>query len=127
MLYKLGFTKRAKQKPYMSEGSKDIASGFMGGAAGTMAVFPLDTLTTRAQAKYLTQGKQVKGWAAVKRLLKGQPLKQTYKPASRMGRFLSLYKGMPFKLLKTVPGTAVTLSAYGFTKRQLDKRFTSNK
>ena len=105
MLKKLGFYKHSqKKKRYMSSTQKDILSGLAGGAAGTIATFPLDTLTTRAQARH---GKKVpKLW---------------YK------KILNLYKGIPYKLMKTVPGTAVTLATYGFTKRHLDKQFTSKK
>jgi hypothetical protein len=34
---------------------------------------------------------------------------------------------MPYKLMKTVPGTAVTLGVYGLASRFLDRRFTSKK
>ncbi len=52
----------------MSETAKDVASGLFGGAAGTLTTFPLDTLTTRAQAKYLTSGKLYHGTTALERL-----------------------------------------------------------
>jgi len=69
MFQKLGFRKLGRKKqPYMSETAKDVASGLFGGAAGTLTTFPLDTLTTRAQAKYLTSGKLYHGTTALERL-----------------------------------------------------------
>tara|TARA_Y100000310_G_C20338312_1_gene648571 strand:- start:332 stop:721 length:390 start_codon:yes stop_codon:yes gene_type:complete len=129
MLKKLGFVKSSarRKKPYMSEGTKDVLSGFAGGAAGTITVFPLDTLTTRAQSKIHGAGKRYKGIEAAERLWKGLPLSQKFKPSTRFKRFASYYKGMPYKLMKTVPGTAVTLGVYGLAQRFLDKRFTSKK
>ncbi|MBC8408591.1 MAG: MC/SLC25 family protein [Rhodobacteraceae bacterium] len=126
MLKKLGFKKIArKQKPHMSDPTKDVISGLAGGAVGTIAVFPLDTLTTRAQARYLQSGKQYKGVSAFKRIWKGLPLKESMKGGGKVKQVASLYKGLPFKLLKAAPGTAVTLGTYGVTKRFLDKHFTS--
>jgi hypothetical protein len=69
MFQKLGFHKLSRKKrPYMSETAKDVASGLFGGAAGTLATFPLDTLTTRAQAKYLTSGTRYQGATALERV-----------------------------------------------------------
>jgi hypothetical protein len=127
MLKKLGFKKYSKKKPYMSEAQKDITSGLVAGGVSTSTVFPLDTLTTRAQTRFQTKGKRHKGWSAVKRLIQGKPIVEPSKPIGRLGRFMNLYKGLPYKLLKTVPGTAVTLGTYGFAKRQLDKKYTSKK
>ena len=61
MLKKLGFKKISKKKPYMSEAQKDIVGGLAAGGVSTSTVFPLDTLTTRAQTKFQTQGKRHKG------------------------------------------------------------------
>ena len=128
MLKKLGFKKISKRKkPYMSEPAKDIAAGLAAGAVSTVSVFPLDTMTTRAQAKYMTSGKRYKGIEAAERVWKGLPLNQKFKPGTKFKQFASLYKGLPFKLMKAVPGTAVTLGTYGLAKRYLDNKFTSKK
>ena len=116
-----------KKKPYMSESAKDVVSGLVGGATGTLTVFPLDTLTTRAQAKYLQGTERYAGREAAERVWKGMPLIKRRKPASLVKRFSALYRGVPFKLMKAVPGTAITLGAYGITQRFLDKKFTSKK
>jgi len=69
MFKKLGFHKLSRKKrPYMSETAKDVSSGLLGGAAGTLATFPLDTLTTRAQARSLTSGKRYQGTTALERV-----------------------------------------------------------
>jgi len=57
-----------KKKPYMSENAKDVTSGLVGGAVGTATVFPLDTLTTRAQAKYLQGTERYVGREAAERV-----------------------------------------------------------
>ena len=129
MLKKLGFKKvgQRKKKPYMSEAAKDIGAGLAAGAVSTVSVFPLDTMTTRAQAKYFQGGKRYKGIEAAERLWKGLPLNEKFKPGTKFKQFTSLYKGLPFKLMKAVPGTAVTLGTYGLAKRYLDNKFTSKK
>ena len=83
-----------KSKPKLSEGTKDILAGLTAGAASTFATYPIDTITTRRQVS----GLNTKG---------GQ----------------GLYRGVGLKLLKNVPGTAITLGTYGVTKRILDKYF----
>jgi len=129
MLKQLGFIKTSarKKKLYMSEGAKDIFSGLTAGAVSTVTVFPLDTLTTRAQARYFQGGKRYKGMEAAERLWKGLPLTQRFSPSTRFKQFAALYKGLPFKLMKAVPGTAVTLGTYGLAKRYLNTRYTSKK
>lgn len=110
-LLKLGF-KKVKEpftqediKPYMSPTTKDMISGLAGGAVSTTTVFPMDTLTTRAQAKHLLD----------------KP------PKTRLGKFVALYKGLPYKLLKAAPGMMVTFGTVGGTRRVLDNYFTSKK
>jgi murein L,D-transpeptidase YcbB/YkuD len=127
MLKQLGFVKTSarRKKPYMSETAKDISAGLTAGAVSTVTVFPLDTLTTRAQARYFQIGKRYKGMEAAKRMWKGLPLTQRFKPGTKFKQFAALYKGLPFKLMKAVPGTAVTLGTYGLAKRFLNERFTS--
>lgn len=129
MLKKLGFVKSSarKKKPYMSETTKDIGAGLTAGAVSTVTVFPLDTLTTRAQARYFQSGKRYKGVEAAERLWKGLPLNEKFKPGNKWKQIKSLYKGLPFKLMKAVPGTAVTLGTYGLAKRFLNDKFTSKK
>ena len=90
--------KRKKKNQFWTEGRKDIAAGLTAGAVSTGTVFPLDTMTTAAQAEYARE-------------LKSPSL------------FPKLYKGIQYKWMKTIPGTAVTLATYGGTKRYLDKRF----
>ncbi len=90
--------KRKKSKPVMSEGTKDILSGLAAGGASTFATYPVDTITTRRQVASAAKG-------------------------GRGG----LYSGVGLKLMKNVPGTAITLGTYGVTKRILDKYFPEDK
>jgi hypothetical protein len=64
---------------------------------------------------------------AAERLWKGLSLNEKFKPGTRFKQFRSLYTGLPYKLMKAVPGTAVTLGTYGIAKRYLDNKFTSIK
>ena len=99
---------RKKKNQFWTEGKKDIASGLAAGAVSTGTVFPLDTMTTAAQA---AESAKVKGGLTPKQVFKNP------------GLFPKLYKGIQYKWMKTIPGTAVTLATYGGTKRYLDKRF----
>ena len=85
------------KKKTMSEGTKDILSGLTAGAASTFATYPVDTITTRRQV------------------------------ASAAKKGGGLYSGVGLKLLKNVPGTAITLGTYGVTRRILDKYFPEDK
>tara|TARA_B100001113_G_scaffold308110_1_gene270118 strand:+ start:43 stop:399 length:357 start_codon:yes stop_codon:yes gene_type:complete len=103
---------RKKKNQFWTEGRKDIAAGLTAGAVSTGTVFPLDTMTTAAQSEYARELKKKTGKPLTpKSVLKSPSL------------FPKLYKGIQYKWMKTIPGTAVTLATYGGTKRYLDKRF----
>ena len=107
------FKKYAKKKnDFWTAGKKDIAAGLTAGAVSTGAVFPLDTMTTAAQSQYAEKLRKEKGI----KLTPGGILKNP-----RI--FPKLYKGIQYKWMKTIPGTAVTLATYGGTKRYLDRKF----
>ena len=111
MLKKLGFVKLSKDtRPYMSQGMKDFTAGSIAGATSATVVFPLDTLTTRAQAKHVLNHVETSG-----------------KTTSGLKKYTSLYKGLPWKVLKGAPGAAVTLATYGVARRKLGDMFTSRK
>ena len=86
--------KKVIEKLAMDDTKKDILSGLAAGAASTFATYPIDTITTRRQVA-----------SAAKKGSRG------------------LYSGVGLKLLKNVPGTAITLGTYGVTRRILDKYF----
>ena len=89
--------KKILEKLAMEDTSKDILSGLAAGAASTFATYPIDTITTRRQV------------------------------ASAAKKGGGLYSGVGLKLLKNVPGTAITLGTYGVTRRILDKYFPEDK
>ena len=88
---------KKKKKGMLSEGTKDILAGLTAGGASTFATYPVDTITTRRQVASATKGSG------------------------------GLYSGVGLKLMKNVPGTAITLGTYGVTKRLLDKYFPEDK
>ncbi|MBC8436852.1 hypothetical protein H8D85_00860 [bacterium] len=141
MLIKLGFKSNTEidERPYMSELTKGLVAGGLGGAAGSAAVYPLDTMATRAQNN--------KTWSGVDKPIVENATKSTTTSTKKAPKILKdieskaksigssktlrnikgLYKGLPFKIMKGMPGSAITLGAYGLVKSVLDKTFTSEK
>ena len=100
-----------KRNDFWTSGKKDVAAGLTAGAVSTGAVFPLDTLTTAQQSEYARKMKKKGKSLNLKSVIKNPSL------------FPKLYKGIQYKWMKTIPGTAVTLATYGGTKRYLDKKY----
>lgn len=106
---------KREKKRYMSHGTKGLLAGMPAALVSTTVMFPADTFTTGAQAK------EVAALAA-----EGHELKiKTFIESPKLIR--RLYRGLPAKLSKTIPGMALTFATYGIGKDLLDKRYSSKK